>query len=97
MRVFFKRSTPMRDLILFILVFGLLVPTQFAVAGDCNYACNENGCSASGSFDTGQGGCITTSTRECEEDPKTLVVKCKTITTCETITGACGDFGPPEL
>ena len=97
MRLFFKRSTTMRDVVLVILFCGLLTLTQFAVAGECNYECNESGCSAAGGTVTGQGGCITTSRRECEEDPESLAIKCKTITTCQTITGACGDFGPPEL
>ncbi len=96
MRVFFNRSTPMRGVVPSLLFFGILTPAQFAVAANCNYECNENGCSAAGTY-TGQGGCMTTSTRECEEDPTSPVVKCKTIVTCETITGPCGDFGPPEL
>lgn len=50
MRVFFKRSTPMRDVILSMLFFGLLVPTQFAAA-ECNRVC-DGGCTAS-SMDTG--------------------------------------------
>lgn len=95
MRVFFKRSTPMRGVVLSLLFFGLLTPAQLALA-DCKYKCDENGC-VSGATHTDQGGCRTTSRRECEQDPETLAEKCKTVFTCETITGACGDFGRPEL
>lgn len=96
MRTFFKRSTPIRDAVLLILFFGLLAPMPFAVANECNYECGAGGCSAA-STATGQGGCRTSYRRECEEDPESLVVRCRTIVTCETITGACGDFGPLEL
>ena len=97
MREVFKRPTPMRGVVLSVLFFGLLAPTQLAVAGECSYECNEGGCSAAGATVTGQGGCKTTSRKECVEDPVSLAVKCTTIVTCETITGACGDFGRPEL
>jgi len=96
MRTFFKRSTPMRDVVLFILCFGMWAPTTFVVANECNEEWRAGGCSAAGTV-TGQGGCRTSHRRECEEDPESLVVRCRTITTCETITGACGDFGPLEL
>lgn len=89
MRVFFKRSTPMRDVILSMLFFGLLVPTQLAVA-DCNRVC-DGGCTAS-SMDTGQGGCKTSSRTTCVDDPEKPGVVCTTTTECETITAGCGDF-----
>lgn len=97
MRVFFKRSTPLRDAALAILFFGLLVPTQIAVAGDCSYECNERGCTSAGSTVTGQGGCRTTSRKVCVDDPEKPGPVCTTTTTCDTITGACGDFGPLEM
>lgn len=103
MRAFFKRSTPVRDAALAILFFGLLVPTQPAVGSECNAECNENGCSQ-GSTVTGQASCMERVDKECEIKGWMMVagflvprIVCTTTTTCETITGACGDFGPLEM
>lgn len=97
MTKFFRKSAPIRDAVLSILFFGLVMPTYVAVASDCNYVCDEGGCNPTGAFYTGQGGCTTTSRTECEREPNSPVEKCKTVTTCETFTGPCGDWGPPEL